>query len=131
MALQALYQSELTGEQSLEVFNLLCENFEVNNKSVPYARSLICGVADHLQEINDLIKEHAANWRIDRMSLVDRNIIRLAVYELFWQDDVPATVVINEAIEVAKRFSTDDAGGFINGILDGINKSGARERCMP
>ena len=131
MALQALYQSELTGDRILEMFSLLCENFEVNKKSIPYARSLIRGVSDHWDEINGLIERYASNWRIDRMSLVDRNILRLAIYEMFWQDDVPSSVVINEAIEVAKRFSTDDAGSFINGILDAINKSGVKEPCSP
>lgn len=123
LALQSLYQTELNGQALVAAFDLLCSHFKVNRKAVPYARELIAGVADRLDEIDALIQKHAEHWRLGRMSVVDRNILRLATLELAFREDVPASVVINEALEIAKRFSTDEAAPFINGILDAIRKS--------
>lgn len=123
LALQSLYQTELNGQDLAAAFDLLCSHFEVNRKAVPYARELVAGVADRLDEIDTLIQRHAEHWRLGRMSVVDRNILRLATFELAFREGVPASVVINEALEIAKRFSTDEAAPFINGILDAIRKS--------
>lgn len=123
VALHSMYQSELTAASLVDSFPRLCANFEVNQKAVPYARELVEGVAAHWDAINDLIQENAAHWRLERMSVIDRNIMRIAIFELCYMDDVPANVAINEAIEVAKRFSTDDGPAFINGILDAVKKS--------
>ena len=122
IALHCLYQSEMTAIPALEAFPLLCANFEVNQKAVPYARELVEGVVGQWEAINLLIQENAAHWRLERMSVIDRNIMRIAIFELCFREDVPASVTINEAIEVAKRFSTDDAPPFINGILDAVKK---------
>jgi len=123
LALTALYQGEMTSTSAVENFPLLCDNFEVNKKSVPYARELVEGITERLDEINDKIAESAVNWRLSRMSVLDRNIIRLAAYEMLFKDDVPARVAIDEAIELAKRYCTDDSPSFINGILDAILKN--------
>ncbi len=128
LALHALYQSELTSTPVTEKFQLLCENFEVNKKSIPYAQRLLDGISQHWDEINQLIQENAANWRLSRMAVIDRNILRIATYEMRYQEDVPAGVVIDEAIEVAKLYSTDEAAPFINGVLDSINKSLGKRR---
>jgi len=128
LALQVLYQEELAGQTGLLDFAEFCTHFQVNKKTIPYAGKLLEGVRDNRDEINQLISRHAENWRLERMSVIDRNILRLAVYELHYQDEVPTSVVINEAVEIAKRYSTDDSGPFINGILDsmaGKEKSGA------
>ena len=122
LALQVLYQEELGGQESLMDFEEFCTHFQVNKKAMPYAIRLLDGVREKRDEINQLISRHAENWRLERMSVIDRNILRLAVYELHYQDDVPASVVINEAVEIAKRYSTDDSGSFINGILDSMAK---------
>ena len=121
LTLQALYQAEILGSEPLEHFALLCDNFKVDQKVLPLALVLLEGISAHAVEIDSLIGLHAKNWRVGRMSIVDRNLIRLGVYEVLFRDDVPATVAINEAIEIAKRYSTDDAPAFINGILDAIN----------
>lgn len=121
LALQALYQSEVCAVPPLEQFALLCDNFEIDKKSIAYAQALIEGVGVHAADIDAFITRHAKNWRVGRMSIIDRNLIRIGVYEVLFRDDVPATVAINEAIEIAKRFSTDDAPAFINGILDAIS----------
>lgn len=121
LTLQALYQAEISGTEPLAQFALFCDNFQVNQKVIPQAQELLEGIAAHSAEIDALISQHAKNWRVGRMSIIDRSLIRLGAYELLFRDDVPASVAINEAIEIAKRYSTDDAPSFINGILDAIS----------
>ena len=87
-----------------------------------YARSLVEGAVDHRDEIDGLISEQADNWRLERMPAVDRNILRLAVYELLYEEDIPKLVIVDEAIELAKKFSTDQSSRFVNGLLDGLLK---------
>jgi N utilization substance protein B len=106
-------------------FEEFCTHFQVSKKTIPYAGKLLKGVREKRDEINELISRHAENWRLERMSVIDRNILRLAVYELHYQDDVPTSVAINEAVEIAKRYSTDDSGPFINGILDSMAREEA------
>jgi len=120
LALQALYQGELAGETGLLDFEEFCVHFQVNKKAMPYAKKLLQGVQGKREEINQRISRYAENWRLERMSVIDRNILRLAVFELHYQDDVPTSVAINEAVEIAKRYSTDDSGSFINGVLDAM-----------
>jgi len=120
LALQALYQGELAGETGLLDFEEFCAHFQVNKKAMPYAKKLLQGVQGKREEINQRISRYAENWRLERMSVIDRNILRLAVFELLYQDDVPTSVAINEAVEIAKRYSTDDSGSFINGVLDAM-----------
>ena len=122
LALQALYQGELAGQAGLLDFEEFCAHFQVSKKAIPYARKLVDGVQEKKEEINLLISRFAENWRLERMSVIDRNILRLAVFELHYQDDVPASVAINEAVEIAKHYSADDSGAFINGILDAMVK---------
>lgn len=87
-----------------------------------YARALVEGAVDHAGEIDDLIRQQADNWRLERMPAVDRNILRLAVFELLYEEDIPKLVVVDEAIELAKKFSTDQSSRFVNGLLDGLLK---------
>ncbi len=85
-----------------------------------YLRKLSVGVAAHLEELDALIARYSEHWRLERMTVVDRNLLRLAAYELLYQAKIPPKVVINEAVELAKRFGSDDSGAFVNGILDQI-----------
>jgi N utilization substance protein B len=85
-----------------------------------FAEPLIRGVIEHRESLDALICKHAKNWDLHRMAAVDRNILRLAVYEMLHREDIPPVVSINEAVDVAKRFSTDDSGKFVNGLLDKI-----------
>lgn len=123
LALNALFQGEMTETSAVENFPLLCENFEINKKAIPYGRELVYGITDKWEEINAKIAESAVNWRVSRMSVLDRNIIRLAAYELMYKEEVPPRVAIDEAIELAKRYCTEDSPAFINGILDAILKN--------
>lgn len=120
-ALQALFLMEMNAdrpyEQSLEIF---LENFPVKGKSQPFFSRLVQGVNAQKPEIDRLIQGHSEHWRLERMSRVDCNILRLAVFELIFCTDVPPRVAINEAIDLGKQFGSDESGAFINGILDSI-----------
>lgn len=121
--MQVLYQVEMSGLAPAMAFDLFCAHFEASTKSAPYARELFFGVHEKWDAINARIAGCVENWRTERMSVVDRNILRVAVYEMCFRTDVPARVAINEAIEVAKKYGSEDSGAFINGILDAIRKS--------
>lgn len=123
LALNALFQGEMTATSAAENFPLLCENFEINKKAIPYGRELVYGITDKGEELDAKIAESAKNWRLSRMSVLDRNIIRLAVYEMMFKEEVPPRVAIDEAIELAKRYCGEDSPAFINGILDAILKN--------
>jgi N utilization substance protein B len=85
-----------------------------------FAEPLIRGTLEHREEADALIKKHAENWDLHRMAAVDRNILRLAIYEMLHREDIPPVVSINEAVDIAKKFSTQDSGKFVNGILDKV-----------
>lgn len=85
-----------------------------------FAEPLIRGTLEHQAEIDERIKLHAKNWDIRRMAAIDRNILRLAIYEMLYREDIPPVVTINEAVDIAKRYSTEDSGKFVNGILDKV-----------
>ncbi len=85
-----------------------------------FADPLICGALEHRDEADEIIKKHAKNWELHRIAAVDRNILRLAIYEMLHRDDIPPVVSINEAVDIAKKFSTQDSGKFVNGILDKV-----------
>jgi transcription antitermination protein NusB len=85
-----------------------------------FAEPLIRGTLEHETEVDAQIKKYARNWDIHRMAVVDRNILRLAIYEMLHRDDIPPVVSINEAVDIAKRFSTEESGKFVNGILDKV-----------
>ena len=124
MALQMLYQSDVggaEGEQVLAEFRPTEYSAEAE-RAFGYARSLVEGTLGHRQEIDDLIRQQAEHWRLERMPPVDRNILRLAVYEFLYQTDVPKLVILDEAIELAKEFGSEQSGRFVNGLLDGILK---------
>ncbi len=130
LALQCLYQIDQSGNTDADIA-FMSSHFDVSKKASPYAQDLVSGVRSHWDEINSLIETHARNWRVSRMAVIDRNLLRIAVFELLYRPDVPASVVLDEAIEISRRFSTDDAASFVNGILDSICKnvrSGEPER---
>ena len=87
-----------------------------------FADPLIRGVLEHQAKIDEELQKHAKNWSLQRMAAVDRNVLRLAAYEMLFREDIPPIVSINEAVDIAKKFSTHDSGKFVNGILDQIRK---------
>ena len=96
------------------------DNGEVSIDIETFAETLVRGVIQHLQSLDEVLGEYSTNWKVPRMALVDRNVLRLAAFELIHLKDIPPRVTLNEAIEVAKRYGSKDSGAFINGILDRI-----------
>jgi N utilization substance protein B len=121
-ALQCLYQWESTAAPIDTVLERFWRAQEEPEETRRFAERLVRGTVSLVEPIDELIAEQAANWRLDRMGMVDRNILRLGAYELLREEDTPAAVAIDEAIELAKRFSGDEAGQFVNGILDAIRR---------
>ncbi len=119
-ALQVLYQLEMTGQDALQALIQLRENFSPDEGEDEFAKRIVLGVMEHRQEIDRLIEGQSENWRLERMTLVDRNILRIALFELLRCDEIPPKVTLNEAIDLGKRFGSDESGNFINGILDRI-----------
>jgi N utilization substance protein B len=127
VALQFLYQEDFTlgpdqqyGYDLSERFELFCTLFQVNKKARSYAIELLQGVSNNLERLDHLISEAATNWRLSRIAPTDRNLLRIAVFEMLERDDVPPQVAINEAVEIAKRFAGEDSPKFINGVLDAV-----------
>jgi len=121
--MQALFQIEMNPDDSAENLEMFCEHFSVGKSVKPFFLRLVEGVKSFKDEIDPLIERFSDNWKMGRMSRVDRNVMRIAVYELLYCDDIPEKVSINEAIDIGKKFGTDDSGAFINGILDSIRIS--------
>lgn len=137
LALDVLYESEIRGNLPLEALSaresegwvipseeeavtLVALESEPSPDVLEYARSLVTGVQEHHADIDSLITSYADKWAIERMPTVDRNLVRIALFELFWGEDVPVAVAINEAVDLAKAFSTEDSGRFVNGLLGKI-----------
>jgi N utilization substance protein B len=126
-ALQFLYQEDFTlgpdqqfGYDLAERFDLFCALFQVNKKARAYALLLLQGISDNLAEIDRLIVDTASNWRLVRIAATDRNLLRIAIFEMLHLADVPPQVAINEAVEIAKRFAGEESPKFINGVLDAV-----------
>jgi len=124
-ALQALFQFDFTGNKpDKDSLMALCGTDEYVFR---FMSELIDGAIKHLPEIDEEIKTSAEHWTLDRMAAIDRNILRIATYEILYRLDIPPAVSINEAIEIAKKYSTEESASFINGILDRIAKRAKRE----
>ena len=125
-ALQLLYALEASGETEAHVLRTFWYETPGDPEGRPYAEELFSGTLARLAEIDDRIREASDNWRVERMSRVDRNILRLGACELVAFHDVPVKVVINEAVELAKRFGTAESSAFVNGVLDRIAVAAGR-----
>ena len=118
-----LFQWDVTHDDIEQVISTFFQNQpEELPAVVSFARQLVLGTVEHVEQIDELIRRHAENWRLDRMAIVDRNILRVSVQEFLYDKETPKTVFINEAIEIARRFSAQESPQFINGILDSIKK---------
>ena len=130
LALQFLYQLDLRGHDILPEAKSFFRAEEADKGARDFALTLVRGTLDHQAEIDEMIRSVAMNWELGRMAAIDRNVLRMATYELLHCADIPHKVAINEAIELGKRFSTQNSGAFINGILDKI-KDKAKGRAAP
>ncbi|MBI2438933.1 MAG: transcription antitermination factor NusB [Lentisphaerae bacterium] len=130
-AVQFLFQHDFnTGDtdQALDDFWALQK---VNPEARPFATELIRGVLSHLPELDARIQAYAEHWEIKRLNAVDRNVMRLALFEMLFRPDIPPVVSINEAVDIAKRFSSNESGKFVNGILDRAHQDLSRPSREP
>lgn len=118
-ALQILFQHDIHGKGSIKLEDFWKE-FTATDDAKAFAEQLVKGVLDHQKDLDAVITKYATNWKIDRMPIVDRNILRAGLFELLWMQEVPAKVTMDEAIELAKSFGDDEASKFVNGILDKV-----------
>ena len=123
LALQALYFLDARAGDPEEAMALFHRNFTPPRKAREFMDRLVQGVTANRAAIDATVERYSENWKVFRMPRVDRNVIRMAVFEMFWQADIPHSVSINEAIDLGKQYGTDDSGAFINGILDRICKA--------
>jgi N utilization substance protein B len=121
--MQALFYMDMRKDASEEMLEHFCGCFCASKKSRPFLVKLVNGVIDHKGQIDGLIERFSQNWKISRMSCVDRNVMRIAVYEMLYCDDIPPKVSINEAVDIGKKFGTRESGAFINGIMDSIRET--------
>ncbi len=128
LALQILYKRDLDPEPVETILSSFWETNPVPPEVRTYAERLVQGTLAHLSELDRLLAKYAEHWGLERMAVVDRNILRFATYELLFIEEVPPKVVINEAINIAKKFSQEESGKFVNGILDKINHTEPRQK---
>jgi N utilization substance protein B len=123
IAMQTLFVWDFNGQKTEMVESLISDNFAnfaPNFDDGGFVKDLVMGVITKVTELDDLIRKHATEWPLDQITCVDRNVLRLGIYELLYCENIPSRVAINEAIEVAKSFGGDSSGKFINGVLGAI-----------
>lgn len=119
--MQALFYMDIRNDIGQEMFDRYCQNFPPSKKIEPFFGQIVEGVMAAVVKIDAVIESYSSNWKLSRISGVDRNIMRVAVYELLYCSDIPTKVSINEAVDVAKKYGTEESGAFINGVLDSIH----------
>jgi N utilization substance protein B len=117
-----LFQIDMAGDAPADVYPHFWKEHEAELEVKEFAQGLVDGVIKERERLDRIIAGSVDHWRIERMAVVDRNILRVAVYELAWLPDTPSVVVLDEAIEVGKKFGSEQSGSFINGILDAVRK---------
>lgn len=121
--MQMLYQWELGGNTPEQVGAYFFHEQRADSEVESFARELFQGAVNDIERLDALVRDHAANWRLERMAAVDRSILRVALWELLHHPETPPKAVINESLEIARRFSGEDSVQFVNGVLDAIRKS--------
>jgi len=121
LALQVLYQIDISEGDIEEKFNLFWQHFTPLDELKEFSHKIVEGVYHHKEQIDALIEKHSEHWRLKRMTVVDRNVLRSAIFELMYCPDIPTKVILNEAVELGKKFGSEKTGPFINGILDRIS----------
>ena len=122
LALKCLYAHESTGQDVDSVCESLLANSDLGEDSTEYAGRLFRKVASMLPELDSQIERFSQNWRLERIAMVDKNILRISICELAFFPDIPARVAINEGVELAKKYSSQESSRFVNGLLDAVNK---------
>lgn len=120
IALQALFEIDCTGHKQGVVIERRLEDSGLPESGAAFARVLVDGVGEHRQKLDELIGRYAPEWPVDQIAIIDRNILRIAIYEILFGDDTPTKVAINEAVELAKEYGSDSSGRFVNGVLGSL-----------
>ena len=120
LAIQVHFHLEFNPGDSKEAFDLICEILNTRESIRPFSKKLVAGVCEKKEDLDRLISQASKNWRLDRMPILDKCILRLAAFEMLFMEDIPPKVSIDEAVEMGKKFGGEDSGGFINGVLDNI-----------
>lgn len=138
IAVSSLYQMEMNDVTAMEAVDMLMEEarseneieaeFVDSDQTDSYVRELVSGVADNKAAIDDMLQQYLTGWQVDRLSRVDRQVLRLACFEIVYNNDVPPKAAINEAIELAKHFGTEESGKFVNGVLGKLFKEQVGEQ---
>ncbi len=124
-ALQILYQIDVRNDPEDKILVDFWKNIETEPEISDFAAKLVIGTIRNKKKIDEMISKYASNWKLSRMAVIDRNVLRMAAYELLFCEDIPPKVSINEAVDLAKKFGDTESGKFVNGILDKINKEEA------
>lgn len=130
-AMQALYSVDMSLLDPEEALQRHCHNFPPPRATRKFFYLIVRGVLDRQEEIDRVIEAYSSNWKVRRMACVDRNVLRMAVYEMLYCPDIPLKVSINEAVDIGKKFGTEESGAFINGILDAISKALKQKQLAP
>lgn len=130
-ALQVLYQLNITKQDATTALTRFQEHFLSDGETDDLLKRLVLGVLEHFPQLDRLIEQYSENWRLDRINMIDRNILRMALFELLYCEEIPPKVTINEAIDLGKRFGSEDSGSFINGILDRIQNEAVKKPIEP
>jgi len=127
-AMQALYSIDMSRLDPEEAFARHCRNFPPPKATKEFYYTLVRGVLANRERLDRVIEQYSNNWKVNRMACVDRNVLRMAVYEMLFCPDIPLKVSINEAVDIGKKFGTEESGAFINGILDAVRKALEQKR---
>ena len=119
-ALQALFEIDCAGHNSRTVLEQRLTEAELPESGEAFARELVQGVRAHREKIDLLIERYAPDWPVDQIAIIDRNVLRISIYEILMRDDTPTKVAINEAVELAKQFGSESSGRFVNGVLGSL-----------
>jgi len=122
VAMKLVYQTAIQKSDREWQLDFALENKSFTNKDRQYIKDIVYGIFNNIEELDSLIEKHAIGWKLNRISKVDLSILRIGIYEILFREDIPYNVSINEAVEMAKKYSTREAGSFINGILSKIPK---------
>ena len=125
-ALQALYEIDSVGREPDAVIDRLTAEAELSEDNTTFARELVTGVTGSLKELDDQIRKYAPAWPVEQIAVIDRNILRLAIFEILFDNKVPVKVAVSEAVELARSFGSDTSGKFVNGVLGSVSANADR-----
>lgn len=128
LAIKVLFHLEFTPGDPVEVFHLICESFGSSESIRPFSMELVAGVWEHREALDQLISKSSKHWRLERMCRVDKIILRQGLFEMMYMKDIPPKVSIDEAVELGKKYGTDDSGSFINGVLDNLYNNNLKQK---